>query len=58
MLGEVVTMVVLAAAPSNSNFLEVYPVLDPIESHVNCLGAFELDASVGKGIRCGVICGD
>lgn len=57
-LGEVITMVGFAAAPSDSNLSLVDSVLNPIETHVDGLGALDFGASVGKAVGGRVVCGD
>ena len=57
-LGEVVTMVVGSLKPVDFELSLGYSVLDPVESHVHCLGSLDFDALVGKSIGCGVVSGD
>ena len=47
MFGEIVSEVVAAAAPVNIEVALLDAVLDPVEAHVDCLGATLLHGLVG-----------
>jgi hypothetical protein len=57
-LGEVVTMVVRSLEPVDEELFHGDSVLDPVESHVHCLGALDFDSSVGESVGSGVVGGD
>jgi len=47
-LGEVIGQIGCSKAPRNKKLFLVKPILDPIKTHVNRLGLFLLDLSIGK----------
>ena len=54
----VVGKVCFSWGPFDGQLALVYSVRDPMESHVHCLGAFQLVVTVGKATGSGIVSGD
>ena len=57
-LGVVIGEILLAGFPVHSELSLLDPILDPVESHVHCLGSFGFDRVVGDAFCGGVVCLD
>ena len=56
MIGELVSVIVLAFIPVDSNMFEKLFVAKPMHVHVPCLGILWLHAGIYKTISSGVVC--
>ena len=57
-LGEVVSKVICAFSPVNSELTLVDAVSDPVEPHVDCLGSSLFYCAIGDASGAGVVCLD
>ena len=58
MFGEIICKVCFASFPVDAELPLTDSVLDPIESHVHCLGSFGFDCVVGDSFGGCIVCAD